>query len=279
MNNFDYNLYNLSGLTYDVVAAGFKRLGNKKIHPEVDFSWQTTEENKFEHWSHARIWAVKKGSAQVCTTFGEFTIHENMAYFVPQNALISANCEDYMEQYFIDFLPYSNTLPIENLFEFNYIIEDYDFVRTIVQDVIKIHKNKDEIPRIKLTFDMNALISKFISNPKLSFEKYSPFIKIMEQINNSYNTNLSVKELAKQSGYNYEYFSRAFKSTFGVSPQNYIINKRIAEAKHLLLTTTIPISAIAFQCGYPDPLYFTKSFVKYTGLSPTAFREKFIYGS
>ena len=122
---------------------------------------------------------------------------------------------------------------------------------------------------------MNVIISKFISKPKITLEKYTPFIKIIEQINTSYNSNLTVNELAKKSGYNCEYFSRAFKSTFGVSPQSYIINKRITVAKHLLLTTTLPVSSIAFKCGYPDPLYFTKAFIKNTGSSPTVFRERF----
>ena len=116
MQDFNYNLYNLSGLSYDVVASGFKRLGDKKLHPEVDFPWKATPQNTFEHWAHARIWCVQKGSAKITTTFGEVTLKENTAYYIPQATLISADCEDYMEQYFIDFLPISETVPIENLF-------------------------------------------------------------------------------------------------------------------------------------------------------------------
>ena len=86
-------------------------------------------------------------------------------------------------------------------------------------------------------------------------------------------TKLSVKELARQNGFTPEYFCARFKKAFQISPQQYIIEKRIALAKHLLLSTSLPISEIALACGYTDPLYFSRIFTKQTFFSPTTFRS------
>jgi AraC-like DNA-binding protein len=43
----------------------------------------------------------------------------------------------------------------------------------------------------------------------------------------------------------------------------------------MLINTTLPISQIAEQLGYADPLYFSRKFHKQTGVSPTAYREKY----
>lgn len=59
----------------------------------------------------------------------------------------------------------------------------------------------------------------------------------------------------------------------GVSPIQYLINKRIAHAKHLLSTSDMPIAKIATECGYDDPVYFSQVFKRITGYSPTEYRK------
>lgn len=44
-------------------------------------------------------------------------------------------------------------------------------------------------------------------------------------------------------------------------------------AKHLLLSSNLSISEISFSIGYENPLYFSRLFRKYTGSSPTEFRN------
>jgi AraC-like DNA-binding protein len=87
-------------------------------------------------------------------------------------------------------------------------------------------------------------------------------------------SNLSIEELAKLSNLSISSFKRQFKKEFNDSPNNYIITKKIEKAKELLSITDIPISEIAYEIGFNDPLYFTRLFKNKTGTSPTSYRLK-----
>lgn len=65
------------------------------------------------------------------------------------------------------------------------------------------------------------------------------------------------------------------KSLTGKTPQQYISEKRVEAAKEMLLSGDEPISAVAAQCGFEDPLYFSKVFKKIVGMSPSEFKIKF----
>lgn len=87
-------------------------------------------------------------------------------------------------------------------------------------------------------------------------------------------SNLSLIELSKLSNLSLSSFKREFKKEFDDTPNNYIIAKKIDKAKELLKITNKPISEIAYDIGFNDPLYFTRIFKKKVGSSPTIYRTK-----
>lgn len=64
-----------------------------------------------------------------------------------------------------------------------------------------------------------------------------------------------------------------FKQELNTPPSQYLIHLRLRYAKHLLINTSHGVAQIAELCGYSNPFYFTNAFRKYTGRSPTNFRE------
>ncbi|WP_068475742.1 helix-turn-helix domain-containing protein [Saccharicrinis aurantiacus] len=86
-------------------------------------------------------------------------------------------------------------------------------------------------------------------------------------------SNLSVDELAKLSNLSLSSFKREFKKAYNDSPQHYINSKRLEKAQHLLKTTALSISDIAYDTGFNDPQYFTRLFTKNIGASPSEFRN------
>ncbi len=68
-------------------------------------------------------------------------------------------------------------------------------------------------------------------------------------------------------------FAHRFRDTFGTSPQAYVEGCRMEMARQLLLTTAMPVKAIALSCGFADPLYFSKRFACATGFSPVQWRR------
>lgn len=71
-----------------------------------------------------------------------------------------------------------------------------------------------------------------------------------------------------------DYIRHEFKKHYGVSPIQYLINKRIEYAKHLLNTSNVSIKQIAYLCGFENEYYFSRIFKKIVGLSPTEQRTK-----
>jgi len=84
--------------------------------------------------------------------------------------------------------------------------------------------------------------------------------------------NWTISAMASQVGLGRSKFHSIYKSLFGISPINDLINMRISTAKTLLLHSNSSISAIAEQLGYNNLAHFTKQFRAIVGLSPGQYR-------
>ena len=84
---------------------------------------------------------------------------------------------------------------------------------------------------------------------------------------------LTVEILAKNAFLNPNYFSKLFSSQFGMPPAKFILKTRMKKAEELLRFTDLPVSAIALSVGFSDPLYFSRAFHRFMGLSPTKYRS------
>ena len=97
--------------------------------------------------------------------------------------------------------------------------------------------------------------------------------KTVDILNESYTQHVRVGEIAKKIGISRNYLSDLFKKEMGVSPQEYLINLRMDIAASLLRSTGKPVSEIALEVGYSDPLSFSKTFRRKWNVSPTTFRQ------
>ena len=70
------------------------------------------------------------------------------------------------------------------------------------------------------------------------------------------------------------YFSKVFKEECGLNFIEYLTNIRIDKAKELLEKSNLSIKEICVSCGYTDPNYFSRSFKKNVGVTPTEYKEK-----
>lgn len=108
-----------------------------------------------------------------------------------------------------------------------------------------------------------------------SAEVLSPHsIRIKEYIDQNFTADLCLSQLSSAVYISQTYLSHVFKADMGVSPMQYLINKRIALAKQLLSTTKTSVSQIAIECGYDDPVYFSQVFKRMVGDSPKKYRSK-----
>jgi AraC-like DNA-binding protein len=83
---------------------------------------------------------------------------------------------------------------------------------------------------------------------------------------------LRVDALAEMAGMSLSQFERSMHRALGVSPKQFLLGLRRDHAATLLVTTTLPIAAIATACGYYDQSQFTRLFRTATGVTPGAYR-------
>ncbi|MDJ1504413.1 AraC family transcriptional regulator [Xanthocytophaga agilis] len=69
------------------------------------------------------------------------------------------------------------------------------------------------------------------------------------------------------------HFIRLFKRCYGRTPHQYLIERRISEAK-ILLSKNMSVMDTCFQIGFESPTSFSLLFKRYTGLTPSDYRQK-----
>ncbi|MEO1712922.1 MAG: AraC family transcriptional regulator [Bacteroidota bacterium] len=68
------------------------------------------------------------------------------------------------------------------------------------------------------------------------------------------------------------HFLRTFKTCFGQTPYQYLLELRIERAQELLRTTSMPVRSVAEHSGFTDPQYFNRLFKRKLGRSPRQYR-------
>ena len=85
---------------------------------------------------------------------------------------------------------------------------------------------------------------------------------------------VSIDELAELLGCSKYYFLREFKKQVGVTPYQYLVTRRLAKAKTLLLAPRATIAGVAAALGFNDQSHFTRSFKKEFGITPGQFKKR-----
>ncbi len=133
--------------------------------------------------------------------------------------------------------------------------------------------SKEIYYEIKLDLLLKEIIIELERLSRKSNNKENPFKYVENFINENFTHDINLNTLAEISGYSYHRFRHLFKEKVGLSPNNYIIKKRITYAEELLQNTDLTISDISEECGFYDSCQFANLYKKYKGSTPTEYRN------
>jgi len=81
--------------------------------------------------------------------------------------------------------------------------------------------------------------------------------------------------MARRHGLSAATFRRYWNRYVHEPPAHYVMTLRMREARRLLVETDLTVAEIALRTGFEDPLYFSRSFRRLTGLPPSHYRARF----
>jgi AraC family transcriptional regulator len=92
-------------------------------------------------------------------------------------------------------------------------------------------------------------------------------------INKNLADELSLQAIAAVAQMSPFYFARLFKRATGLTPNQYVTNRRIERAKQLLIEQDLSVVDVAQEVGIQSQSHFNKVFREYTGVTPKAYRN------
>lgn len=117
-----------------------------------------------------------------------------------------------------------------------------------------------------------ASVEPVIRNYKGGLPQYK-LRRALEFINDNLAEDLSLASVAAAANSSESHFARLFKQSTGRAPYQYVTERRVECAKHLLATTDLPLTEIALLVGFSSHSHFTAVFRKLTGITPKAYRQ------
>ena len=124
---------------------------------------------------------------------------------------------------------------------------------------------------------MYELLSLFIdelgSDKENASTKRVLVLLAQEFINNNYQFEIKITDIAKNVNVSPNYLSYAFKDVLNMSTKNYLTQVRMEKASSLLLSNKYNIQQVGLLVGYKNQLHFSAEFKKYYGISPKEYMK------
>ena len=243
-------------------------------HAVVNDDWKSF----INFFPYYRIYHIVSGEADVILTNGSMRIKSGNIYFVPAFSIKSAKLiTDTLDHEWVHFTVDTRLNHYIETAEKSVSYTADEGTSYMFRRIIEIYESKSENPIAK-NAALSGLVSYLLSQFFIGFdasqgsekERFSPVLKYIE-------SNLSQKitndDLCRLVYLNKIYFSNLFAKLFGVSPKQYVQQKRMMTAATMLVTTNKPIKEIAEEVGYYDDAYFNRSFTRFTHMTPREYRR------
>ena len=115
----------------------------------------------------------------------------------------------------------------------------------------------------------------------VAYQTARPLSRVVEEIESHIISHCAdcdyrLDEYLRSQPFSYDYLRKLFQKELGMTPHRYLTTRRLQSAADLLLNAEIngtAVSDIARQCGFREPLYFSKMFKKEFGVSPSFYAQ------
>ena len=204
--------------------------------------------------------------------------------YMPANILQSYSYvnENYFTKYWCHFTAEIGELNLFDILKLPFVMqlnpEQFTKISKMFKAIYKLNNSKQLSSRLKIKAILLNLLAFILDNNEIDLninltQSANWINNIMLYIEEHLAEDLKISFLAKQVHFHPNYFIKQFKLYLGISPVNYINQRRVYKAQSLLVNTNLSITEIATNVGIKDSAYFSKVFKSYTLLTPRLYRK------
>ena len=245
---------------------------------DVGDEWNLVEWNKkhLEIDCHRLYYRTDEDGGEATLHLIDRTINlvAGKLYFIPAFSILQSKINGKMNKYYIHFRSNSPELRLHRFLSDRYFIDSTLMTAYLFETVIENYAKNTLESKMKVDGAMQLLLSDFFKESSSAHKDLAKFESVLSYIEENYNVEIPISLLAAKMNVSTLYFSNYFKSTFHISPKQYILNKRLAEGQRLLLETDMPIKEIANAVGFANENYFSEFFASKIGISASRYRKR-----
>ena len=266
------------------------------IH-NADWNWKNVNS------PFMRLYYVTDGQAQIELPTGTYLLKPNHMYCIPAFTSHSYICNSYFCHYYLHIYEEHRQescffdewdMPVEipgtelDLYLFKRLCTinphmslpksdptSYDNNPTLLQNVMK-NKQRALCDKIESRGIVYQLLSHFVKRAQEKIKSKDERVRTaITYIHNHLYEMIDLDALADDSCLSKDHFSRLFKHETGVSPLQYINQKKIEKAQLMLVSSNMPVKNIASSLAFDNYSYFNRLFKKMTGVTPQEYRSSY----
>ena len=225
-----------------------------------------------------RFYYPTEGQVELACIDGRFMLHTGCMYLIPANLPFRYLSHGKFSHYWLHFC----SSQLRKLPHFQHLIElpAQSTTKRLMHDFVQLLKiGKGIRTLLELDIILRQILLPFLetqptnTNDYEQIQRLDQFSVVIDYIERHLPQPMTIPQLSALLQMNRNDFSAEFHRTFGVPPKQYICQCRINQAKILLLTTELPIKQISDAVGYDNEFFFYRLFRKYTGVTPSQFRD------
>lgn len=231
---------------------------------------------------------IKEGEGYFMLEEEKFFPKKGQMYFLPEqhrHSFSVMNQENTFEKYYCHF----NTMPgATNIFKVmkvpNFVTpRDPDYIEFLFKQMIEVWEQKEGyLNSLKIKILLYQVFEHYLEACDIDQIKIKHHYKqealeeILKFIDENLDKKISLKEVAYEFGYSTQYFSKIFKKSLGITFLQYMNQLKMEKARELIMYSNKSMSEIAYTLGFENQYYFSNTFKKENGVSPTDYKKMYI---
>lgn len=263
-------------------------------HHNADWNWKDVSS------PFTRIYYVTEGTARLHLPHEVVELKRDNLYIIPAHTVHSYECEGIFSHYYLHL--YEGFKKETDVFDFYEIPSevkaqegDIDIFERMCclhpeaqlpasdprmydnsnkfADYVSRYNELQLYEKMQLRGSILMLFSRFMqfAKPRV-WTQDERMAKVLKYVHGNLYNDINNEDLADVACVTKQYLIRLFNQHFGISPLQYINQKKIERAQLLLLTENLSVKDIAYTIGFNDDSYFIRLFKKLTGTTPQEYR-------